>query len=461
MRELEGQGVPRAAEWRLWLTGAERAGAGTGAVLGPLEAGPVKDQLLMGLDGEAAERVENCFTTLEAARTWEDARAQAPGRALMGDEVAENRFDANDAEHWVIVGSGGTGAANAEIILKRNDQARVTLIGRREPPAALRHQVQFGAMEREYGQEQGDGRLEFGKADVGAIEPVVGEDGRTRFRMTYTVSEDGTERTKTVDADGYVACLGRTNPLPAAVQGLADQVRDRGGEVSGSLLFDRDDQYLGYRLGFAVDGAEHHVDVDGAASWQLPREVFPPEEGLLGELNEMGQRALPAETGNASPGFAPIARQSALRARAVAQERDGDAGAVRELSSVPDRWKRVVPPRPTPAPAQVAAPAVEAPAVEAAVEAPAVQPAAVQPAAVEAPTPEPVAVEPEAPKATPEPAVPKRTPPGRGAPGSDLWTLGAGPLEGRLRRPAPGAGRGPQPPPPEAGPRGPGVGFGD
>ncbi|MGW1518704.1 hypothetical protein [Streptomyces sp. NPDC002287] len=421
LRELDGEGVAGAAQLRDVLTGAERGGVDTGAVLGALEASPLKDLLRTGPDGGSAVRLENCFTTLEATRKWEAARTQAPGRAVMGDEVAENRFDANDADHWIIAGSGGTGAANAEIILRNNPRARVTLIGRGEPPAALRHQVQFGAMEQLYGRERGDGRLEFGRADVGEVETVRGEDGRTRFLMTYaTVGEGGATVTKTVEADGYVACLGRTNPLPAAVQVLADEVRDRSGQVSGSLLFDRDDQYLGYRLGFAVDGTEHHVDVDGAASWQLPREVFPPEEGLQGELNVMGARALPPETGNAAPGFAPIARQSALRARAVAQERDGDAGAVRQLPSVPDRWKRQERARPVsaPAPAEVTAPEVEVPA-------------------------------------------PGRTPPGRGAPDAHLWMLGAPPLRGRLPRAVPGPERAPQPPPPEAGPRGPGVGYGD
>lgn len=95
-------------------------------------------------------------------------------------------------------------------------------------------------------------------------------------------------------------------------------MRDRGGEISGDLLFDKDDQYIGYGLTFAVDGREHRVDVDGAASWQLPREIFAPETGIQADLNQMGLRGLPSETGNAAPGFSPIARQSALRARAVA-----------------------------------------------------------------------------------------------------------------------------------------------
>nr|MDX2775738.1 hypothetical protein [Streptomyces europaeiscabiei] len=127
------------------------------------------------------------------------------------------------------------------------------------------------------------------------------------------------------------------------LQVLANEVRDRGGEISGALQFDKDDQYIGYGLTFTVDGKEHRVDVDGAASWQLPREIFAPETGLQQQLNDMGLRGLPSETGNAAPGFAPVARQSALRARAVAAAEAGDRNAVRRQSTVPKRWQRPAP----------------------------------------------------------------------------------------------------------------------
>ncbi|MGW7365289.1 hypothetical protein ACWGI8_18060 [Streptomyces sp. NPDC054841] len=431
LRELEGQGVAGAEELRDWLTRAERGGVDTRTVLGALDASPLKDALQAGPDGEPAVRVQNCFTVLEATRKWEAAREEAPGRALMGDEVAENRFDARDAQHWIIAGSGGTGVANAEIILLNNPDARVTVVGRGRPPAALEHQVQFGAMAEKYG-PGGEGRLEFGNATVGEIETVRGEDGRTRFRMSYTVGKDGEKEQRTVDADGYVASLGRTNPLPAAVQVLADEVRDRGGEIKGDLLFDKDDQYIGYGLTFAVDGREHRVDVDGAASWQLPREVFAPETGLQAELNTMGLRALPAETGNAAPGFSPIARQSALRARAVAQAREGDGEAVQRLSSVPERWK---------AAARTASTARSSSAEQAA---PAERLVPAQQAApAERATAEDRTVSPE-------------EAPGRGAPGAHLWQSGVTRGSGSTRGPARAT-----PPPPEAGPPGPALGYGD
>ncbi|WP_329219464.1 hypothetical protein OG352_23205 [Streptomyces sp. NBC_01485] len=336
LRELEGSNVPGAGELHAWLTQAERAGADTRTVLGALESSPLKDALTVGLNTEAAARMGNCFTALDSTRKWEAAREAAPGRALLGDEVAESRFDPHAARHWIIAGSGGTGVANAEIILRTNLDAHVTIIGS-SPPAALQHQVQYPEMLAEYAGGD-DPRLTIGKEQVGAIETYRHESGETWFHADYVDANTG-ER-KTARAGGYVTSLGRTNPLPPALQDLANEVRDRGGEISGDLLFDKDDQYIGYGLTFAVDGREHRVDVDGAASWQLPREIFAPETGIQADLNQMGLRGLPSETGNAAPGFSPIARQSALRARAVAAAAAGETEAVRRTSTIPERWQR-------------------------------------------------------------------------------------------------------------------------
>lgn len=335
LAELEGQGVAGAAELRAWLTGAERGGVDAGTVRAALNRHPLKDALHTGPDGEPATRVQNCFTVLGATEKWEQAREDAPGRVLMGDEVADGLFDARDAQHWVIAGNGGTAVANAEIILRQNPTARVTIVGSGEVPEALKHQVQYGEMYETFG-EGGEGRLHTVDARLGEIQTVRGESGRTTVQVPY---KDG-EETKILEADGYVASLGRTNPLPEAVQVLADEVRDRGGEVSGDLMFDKDDQYIGYGLTFAAEGQQHRVDVNGAASWQLPREVFPPETGIQGQLFEMGVRALPSETGNAFPGFAPTARQSVLRARAVAEAQAGNGNAVQLRSTIPERWQR-------------------------------------------------------------------------------------------------------------------------
>lgn len=375
LHKLEEQGVAGVHELRERLTAGERNGSGAATVLHELNSPQIREALFEGLaEGAPTARMHSCFTALEATEKWEAAREAAPGRALMGDEVAENRFNAGDAEFWIVAGSGGTGVANAEIILTSNLDAKVTIIGGR-PPGALMHQVQYPQMRKDF-----EDRLTFIEADVGAIETVRDGNGQASFRLPYVLR--GTNESGALEGEGFVSSLGRTNPLPPAVQELADNVRDNGGAVSGDLMFDKDDQYIGYGLTFRTEnGREHRVDVDGAASWQLPREVFPPELGLQGELNQMGARALPAETGNAAPGFSPIARQSALRARAVAAEQAGDPNAVRRRPDVPDRWKRPGPetaaesaamPTPSPGSAPTLAPTLTptAPQREAAPEIP-------------------------------------------------------------------------------------------
>ncbi|MGX2993615.1 hypothetical protein JNUCC64_04850 [Streptomyces sp. JNUCC 64] len=462
--ELVGQGAEGAGELRGWLAGAGRHGVDTRTVWDALEGSPLNAALRTDPDAQRAARLEGCFTTLAATRDWEGAREEAPGRALMGDEVADGRFDPRDARHWIVAGSGGTGVANAEIILKGNPESTVTIIGRQPPPAALDHQVQYPAMKEKYLKEDGTGRLRLVEADLGAVRTARDEDGRAVFRVPYPDPETG--ETRFLEGDGYVANLGRTNPLPGATQLLADEVRDRGGRVSGDLLFDGDDQYLGYGLSFAVDGREHRVDVTGAASWQLPREVFPPESGLQGRLNAMGARALPAETGNALPGFAPTARQGALRAKAVARATAGDGTALRRTADVPERWRGPGPEAgPTGSPASGPTPPLpeagpergkpSASTAPADLPAPPRQetgprspgPAASTPGAPEAPAPAPASAAPPA-SVPPAPARPAWT-------GPALWHTGI---------PRPGAPRpATAPPPPERpppAPRGPATGTG-
>ncbi|WP_405895111.1 hypothetical protein OG272_27275 [Streptomyces sp. NBC_00104] len=446
LRELEGQGLTGAGEMRAWLTQAERGGADARTVLGALKSSPLMDALTAGLGPDKA-RIGNCFGALDSTAKWESARNEAPGRVLLGDEVAENRFDAHQAEHWVVAGSGGTGVANAEIILTQNLDARVTIIGS-PPPPALEHQVQFPEMQKKYG-EGGEGRLTFIQARVGAIETYFDEQKRkTCFQIPYVDGAGENERQQVLRADGYVTSLGRTNPLPPALQVLANEVRDRGGEISGALQFDKDDQYIGYGLTFTVGDKEHQVDVDGAASWQLPREIFAPESGLQRQLNTMGARGLPAETGNAAPGFAPIARQSALRARAVAAAEAGDVNAIRRLSAVPARWQR---PERGPETRTEAGTGTEPPGAG---------PGNTIPLREKVPLSEhapPRAKAAEAEQDATPPATPKPAP-DKGVPGSDLWQLGV--PQGRPSRP-PGPRQQPHQPPPGHQRPEPGLGMGD
>lgn len=267
--------------------------------------------------------------TLDATARWERARAAAPGRVFIGDEIAEGRFDARAAgaegapKTWLVAGAGGTGVANAEIILEADPEARVTIYGPNLPPA-LENQVQFTALRerfvREYG---GDGRLTIDihpDNRVGAVQMHLGADGRPRFREGR------------VEADAYVASLGRTAPMPEALRELSALTRAGGGQVRGDLMFDRDRQYLGYGVTFESGGRRHRVEVTGAASQLLPRDVFPRETQAA--LTAMAVRQVPSQSGNAAPGFAPVAEQAARLAEARA------GGGVERHASVPESWRR-------------------------------------------------------------------------------------------------------------------------
>ncbi|WNZ09804.1 hypothetical protein [Streptomyces sp. 11x1] len=188
--------------------------------------------------------------------------------------------------------------------------------------------------------------------------------------------------------------------------------------------------------------------MDGAASWQLPREIFAPESGLQQQLNEMGARGLPAETGNAAPGFAPVARQSALRARAVAAAQAGDESAVQRRSTIPERWRR---------PDRAPKTATE---TETETETPAGGPASATPPQREPqPRPQPPTAErtPSAP--TPDRQEPTTPTPDRAAPEIPLWEVGMRP-RGTSGVPRPNTQQPQQLPPGHERP-GPGLGVGD
>ncbi|WP_405916386.1 hypothetical protein [Streptomyces sp. NBC_00728] len=294
--------------------------AGARETLRILREEGVLDGLRSGSGARAALR------TLDATAQWEHARATAPGRVFIGDEIAENRFDASAAggpKTWLIAGAGGTGVANAEIILEADPEARVTVYGPNLPPA-LENQVQFTAMRERFVEAYGgDGRLTIDihpDNRVGAVRMDTGPDGKPRFREGQ------------VEAEAYVASLGRTAPMPEALQELSERTRAGGGRVRGDLMFDQDRQYLGYGVTFETEGGQRRVEVTGAASQLLPRDVFPRDTQAA--LGAMAARQVPSQSGNAAPGFAPTAQQAARLAEA---RRDG---TVERHASVPESWRR-------------------------------------------------------------------------------------------------------------------------
>jgi hypothetical protein len=92
-----------------------------------------------------------------------------------------------------------------------------------------------------------------------------------------------------------------------------------GGQVRGELLFDKDRQYLGYRLRIAANGQQHTVDVTGAASRMLPGNVFSRDD--MARLAVLDAKTAPPESGNVAAGFMATALQGSHLARHRAEQR--------------------------------------------------------------------------------------------------------------------------------------------
>lgn len=264
-------------------------------------------------------RVAAAIETLQATAAWEQARADAPGRVLMGDEIADGKCDPSIAKDWILAGAGGAAKANAEIILQGNQDARVVLVGK-DPPFALHNDAQYTELRRTYDAEYGgDGRLAVYSGRyvghyVGAIGTVTAPDGGVRLTAL-----DSEGNPLGIDGDAYVACLGRIARPPQALASLESWARSSGGQVRGELMFDKDRQYLGYRLAFEAKGRQHTVDVTGAASRVLPANVFSSED--ISRLAAFDSKTIPPESGNVAPGFMATALQGANLAKHRATER--------------------------------------------------------------------------------------------------------------------------------------------
>ncbi|MFF3620807.1 hypothetical protein [Streptomyces sp. NPDC002467] len=243
------------------------------------------------------------------------ATKDAAGRLCFGDALVYGQLAVTAADSWIVAGGGDHALATAEALLTGNPAARVTVVAAAIETAAVNTARYSDLRSRHTADGGGDGRLEF---RTGAEPGPITLTGTGRF------TEGG------VEADGYAASIGRARVLPLAVGRLARWARQARGLVTGTLLFDTDLQYLGYRLHFAAEGLLHQVDVTGAASWFLPADVFPAEQARRVEL--MGRRAVPPESGVTPTDLLPVAEQGARLAAARRQ------GAVRETDTVPERW---------------------------------------------------------------------------------------------------------------------------
>ncbi|MFJ6742827.1 hypothetical protein ACIQOU_28540 [Streptomyces sp. NPDC091279] len=294
-------------------------GEGTAAEALSLLAGPGASA---ALEASADPRVAAAIETLQATAAWDQARAVAPGRVLIGDEVGDGDYDPAIAKDWVIAGVGGAAIANAEIILQANPDAKVLMVGK-DAPFVLHNDAQYTALRRKHDSEYGgDGRLvTFSGHYLGAVGTKVSPDDRT---LLTALDNEG--RPLGIEGDAYVACLGRVSRLPQALDPIATWARSSDGQVRGELIFDNDRQYLGYRLQVEAQGQQHTIDVTGAASRMLPGDVFSRED--MTRLAALDARTAPPESGNVAAGFMATALQGSHVARHRATQLDaGDPAA--------------------------------------------------------------------------------------------------------------------------------------
>ncbi|WP_369261260.1 hypothetical protein [Streptomyces sp. R35] len=307
---LTAAGTPEALRARDQLlslpAGEGRAAASLDALADPR----VADALRSAGD----PRVAGAAETLRATAAWERAVAAAPGRVLMGDEVGDGDYNPRAANDWVIAGVGGAAIANAEIILQANPDAKVSMVGK-DAPFVLKNDAQYTALRRAHDAEYGgDGRLvTYSDRRLGEVGMVTAPDGKVRVAAL-----DDQGRSLGIEGDAYVACLGRVSRLPHALDSVESWARESGGQVRGELLFDKDRQYLGYRLEFEAAGQKQTVDVTGAASRMLPGNVFSQDD--MARLAALDPKTAPAESGNVSAGFMATALQGSHLARHRAAE---------------------------------------------------------------------------------------------------------------------------------------------
>ncbi|MFG2994833.1 hypothetical protein ACGFZK_36990 [Streptomyces sp. NPDC048257] len=267
------------------------------------------------VDPELLVPVSEPIDAIRAFAAFLRATEDAGGPLCFGDELVHGRLAVTAADSWIVAGGGDHALAAAEAALTGNPAARVTVVAGSIDTAAANTARYFDLRRRHVADDGGDGRLEF---RTGA------EPGPISVTDTGRYAEGG------VEADGYAASIGRARMLPRAVAKLAWWARERRGQVSGSLLFDSDRQYLGYRLHFAAEDLLHRVDVAGAASWFPPADVFPAE--LADQVEAMGRRAVPPESGSTPTDLLAVAQQAARLAAARRR------GTVRETPAVPEGW---------------------------------------------------------------------------------------------------------------------------
>lgn len=256
---------------------------------------------------------------LEATKSFAELRANDPGHLFYGDE-ANQLSDAQIARmhEVVIAGPGGTGISAAEIILSKNAQAHVTMIGK-DSPAGLAENDQFRAVVANHGTRELCARLhiEPGRLDgrfeihdgyyLGAVKKV---NGKYDVNARAADTQHGALPETAAQGDTYISAMGRFEDLPPPVAALANEAERAGAQVTVRALYDDDAHYAGYEIIIRQpDGRETTVDVTGAASRYVESTKLPAEEKK--SVKASSEHDAPSESGLFDGSFAASARQGA------------------------------------------------------------------------------------------------------------------------------------------------------
>jgi hypothetical protein len=308
------------------------------------------------LEATIAGSAKDAYDMVVAGDQWERLRREHPDKFVLGDDANLKTLDASKTDKWVVGGSSGTGISAAEIILDRNTNAHVTMVGDK-PPAGLLENDQFRKVVAQHGDAQtvalykelggaelppGDGRFSL-VLDVAVGTPKLAGNGTVEVHgkrsggshdgepLTGDFVPDGYDAgtNPLANAGGYVAAIGRDGQLPPVAAELKRSVEAAGGKMTMELIWDQHDQYSGYRL--TAIGKDKQVlrtiDVTGAASQSPPWELMPdalqrrekPRFWAAADLDA------PPESGNFDGGNAATSERAARLAREQRRAREDGA----------------------------------------------------------------------------------------------------------------------------------------
>ena len=131
------------------------------------------------------------------------------------------------------------------------------------------------------------------------------------------------ENNPLVGSGGYISSIGRDIQLPPVAAELKRAVETGGGHMTMELIWDKRNQYVGYRLIARNKAGEklRALDVTGAASRFPPWELMDAKkiDEQRKRYNEASDLDAPPESGNFDGGYVASATQAARYARHVSE----------------------------------------------------------------------------------------------------------------------------------------------